>query len=203
MHHDERRAAAKEEFRAKLQAKVVDDAVHYHGTTRAASHAEVDQLLLGNAGGKQVKLLLAQIKDRTVGCGYEYEDIEINLKSSLATAERRDALKALLLEMIEVDNADTKRRAVPDDPSVPEGAKGFATTVRQLGPATKKRQEHDEILARRVEEMVQQEDDGVLLELENKHVGKRFIDGDGGGEEYREIEGIEWNDDRSAHVAAS
>ena len=103
--------------------------------------------------------------------------------------------------MIEVDNADTKRRAVPDDPSVLEGAKGFATTVRQLGPATKKRQEHDEILARRVEEMVQQEDDGVLLELDNKYVGKRFVDGDGGGEEYREVEGIKWNDDRSAHVA--
>jgi len=136
------------------------------------------------------------------GCGYEYEGIEINLKSSLATAERRDALKALLLEMIEVDNADTKRRAVPDDPPVPEDTKGFATSVRQLGPATKKRQEHSEILARRVEEMVQQEGDGVLLELENKYVGKRFIDGDGGGEEYREVEGIEWNDDRSAHVAA-
>ena len=158
-------------------------------------------MLSGNAGGKQVDLLLAQIKHRTVGCGYKYEDIEINLQSSLATVARRDALKALLLEMIDIDNADTKRRAVPDHASVPEGAKGFAVTVRQLGPATKKRQEHDEVLARRVEAMVEQEDDGVLLELENKYLGKRFIDRDGGGEEYREVESIEWNNDRSVHVA--
>ena len=116
------------------------------GTREAACGRRVMRARHGSANSEVVSC---------TGCGYEYEGIEINLKSSLATAERRDALKALLLEMIEVDNADTKRRAVPDDPPVPEDTKGFATSVRQLGPATKKRQEHDEILTRRVEEMVQ------------------------------------------------
>ena len=89
VHHDERRAAAKEEFRAKLQAKV-DNAVHYHGSTRAASHAEVDQLLLGNAGGKQVELLLAQIKHRMVGCGQCRKRHTIFTRTTRTNREIRD-----------------------------------------------------------------------------------------------------------------
>lgn len=164
----------------------------------AAPPLTLQRIRVGNAGSAKG------------GSHTEYPEwfypVAMELLSSGATSNQirrhlRSFQCALLLEMIDIDNGDTKRRAVPDHASVPEGAKGFAVTVRQLGPATKKRQEHDEVLARRVEAMVQQEDDGVLLELENKYLGKRFIDRDGGGEEYREVESIEWNDDRSVHVA--
>ena len=195
MHHDERRAAAKLEQKRKLTLKV-DNAVHYHSITRASSSAEVELLLRGNPSGTQVELLLEQIKHRTVGCGFTYVGVVESLHSSLKTEERRDALKLQLLKMIQLEVSDGDKYAVPEEPSVPDGVKGFAVTVRKLGPITRKREEHEEALARRAAEMVQTEDDATLVALEEKYIGKRFIDTDGGSTERREIEAIEWNDDR-------
>ena len=129
----------------------------------------------------------------TIGCALAYEGVDISLHSSLATAERRDRLKALLLELIEHETGDPEKYAIPDEAPVPKGAKGFAVNVRALGPANKKRREHEEELVRRADEMVQTKDDETLLALEAKYLGKRFLETDGGGKERRVIDRIEWN----------
>ena len=100
--------------------------------------------------------------------------------------------------MIEHEADDIERYAIPDEPPVPKGAKGFPVAVRELGPITTKRREHEEELARtrRADEFVQTEDDPALLALEAKYLGERFLDTGGGRPERREIDGVEWNKDR-------
>ena len=70
-------------------------------------------------------------------------------QTTLPTVARRDKLKELLLAMIEHEVGDSEKYAIPDEPPVPKGAKGFAVNVRELGPVTKKRREHEEDVVER------------------------------------------------------
>ena len=103
--------------------------------------------------------------------------------------------------MIEIERRPTNRVAfaVPDSPPLPERLTQLA--VPKLGPSVAKREEHERRVADSVAEMVEVEDDALLLELDDKYVGKCFRD-----EQFREsrlVEKIEWNPEAARFQAVT
>lgn len=155
-----------------LDAQRVAGAVCARLVVRAKTKAQLGRLLRGAKGEKRRRILVAQVKQRTIGCGLGGKEcgFDTSLFSSLGGVQQKcKALYQQLCRMIEVENTAANREALRTPDELP-----FRSSFHppKLGAATADIKAHELSAAARWAALEEKEDNAELLALDSKYKGK-------------------------------